>query len=123
MDMPDDHIVDDQIRMSVSEDVPPPVERRLRSQLADFRSRLSKPEAVVRRPARGWARLAAWWALGATGAAVVAVLVALTGLVLRPQASFAEVTTAVLAQPWVHVQTEATGQTVSETGEIGRAHV
>ncbi len=117
MDMPDDHIVDDQIRMSVSEDVPPPVERRLRSQLADFRSRLSKPEAVVRRPARGWARLAAWWALGATGAAVVAVLVALAGLVLRPQASFAEVTSAVLAQPWVHVRTAATDQTVSEKGE------
>jgi len=102
--------------MSVPEGVPLLVERRLRSQLADFRSRLSEARAGVTRPARCWEWPAAWWALGATGAAV-AVLVALAGLVLRPRTSFAEVTTAVLAQPWVHVRTAATDQTVSEKGE------
>ena len=116
MDMSDDRIVDDQIRMSVSEDVPPPVERRLRARLAGFRSGLSKPGPVVTRHARAWARPGAWWGLGAACAAVV-VLAALAGLVLRPQTSFAEVATAVLAQPWVHVQTAATDQTASEKGE------
>ena len=47
MDISDDRFVDDQIRKSVSDNVPPAVERRLRSQLADFRSRLSTPEPVV----------------------------------------------------------------------------
>ena len=111
MDMSDDRFVDDQIRMSVSDDVPP----RSRAPLALSTGRLSVTAARAEsRPwhdrARGWARPAAWWGLGATCAAVV-VLVAVAGLVLRPQTSFAEVTTAVLAQPWVHVRTVATDQT------------
>jgi hypothetical protein len=116
MDMPDDCTVDEQIRISVSESVPPLVEHRLRSQMAGLRSRLSQPCPAVTRPTRVWTRAVAWWGLGATGAAVV-VLAAVAGLVLRPQVSFAEVTTAVLAQPWVHLRTVAADQTASEKSE------
>ena len=104
MDISDDRSVDDQIRRSVSDDVPPAVERRLRAQLAGFRSRLNMPEPVTARRARGWARPAAWLGLGATCAAVV-LLVAVAGIIFRAQTSFAEVKSAVLEQPWVHVRT------------------
>ena len=113
MDVSDDRFVDNQIRKRVCDSVPLPVERRLRSQLADFRSRLSTPEPDVARRARGWARPAAWWGLGAT-CAVVVVLVAVAGLVLRAQTSFAQVTTAVLRQPWVHLRAVHADESVGE---------
>ena len=116
MDRSEDRIVDDLIRMTVSEDAPPPVERRLRAQLADLRSWLSQPDREMTRHARGWARPAAWWGPGVTGAAVV-IFAAVAVLVLRPQQRFAEVQTAVFAQPGVHARTVASDQTESEESE------
>src|SRR5437016_3483128 len=104
MDLSDDLVVDNQIRKHVSESVPEAVESRLRSQLAEFRTRLNTPEPAVARHARGWARLTTRWRLGATCAAVVA-LVAVAGLVLRPQAGLAEVKAAVLGKTWIHLRT------------------
>jgi hypothetical protein len=99
----DDHVVDDQIRAIVSDGPPLSVERRLRSQLADLRSRLSKSESPSAPVAVSRARPAAWWRLGAACAAAV-VLVAAISLFLRPQISFAEVQEAVLRQTWIHVR-------------------
>jgi hypothetical protein len=113
MNLADDRVVDDLLRKLVSDRAPLSVERRLRSQLADFRSRLSTPEPAVAIHARGRARPAAWWRLGAA-CAVLVVLAAVAGLVLRPQTSFAEVATAVLEQPWVHARTVHADQSVSE---------
>jgi hypothetical protein len=113
MDPADDRFVDDQIRKSVSDTVPPAVERCLRAQLAVFRSKLRTPDPVVARHPHHWGRPAAWWGLGATCAAVV-VLVLVPGLLLRPQTSFAEVTTAVLQQPWIHVRSVYSGDGESE---------
>jgi hypothetical protein len=113
MNLSDDRAVDDQIRMLVSDSPPLAVERRLRAQLADFRSRRSAPEPVVARYARGWSRPAAWWRLGATCAAAV-VLVTAVALLFRPQASFAQVQAAVLRQPWIHLRTVFADQSVSE---------
>jgi hypothetical protein len=113
MDVPDDDLVDNQIRESVRDSVPPPVEHRLRSQLADFRSRLSTPVPVVPRQARGWTWPAAWRRLGAA-CAVVVILVATAVLILRPQTSLADVANAVLGQRWVHVRTVDADQSVVE---------
>ena len=98
-----DHVVDNQIRKFVSTSVPVAVESRLRSQLADFRSRLSTQEPALARHAHGWVRLAAWWRLGATCAAVVALL-AMAGLVLRPQAGLADVKAAVVRADRIHLR-------------------
>lgn len=103
MNRPDDHVVDDQIRALVSDSPPLAVEHRLRSQVADCRLRLSKPESPAARRARVWAQLAAWRQLGAACAAAV-VLVAAIAFFFRPQISFAEVQAAVLRQPWIHVR-------------------
>ncbi len=92
---------------------PFPVERRAPSQPADFGSRWSTPGPDVARHARGWARPAAWWGLGATGAVVV-VLMAVAGLVLRPKDSLAQVKTAVLGKSWVHLRTVLADQGESE---------
>lgn len=113
MNLSDDRVVDDQIRKLVSDSAPLPVESRLRSQLADFRSRLSTPEPAMASYVRGWARAAEWWRLGATCAAAV-VLVASIALLFRPQTSFAQVQAAVLRQPWIHLRTVFADQSVSE---------
>jgi len=113
MDISDDRHADEQIRTSVSASVPPAVEHRLRSQLAGFRTRLSAAEPVAASPPRRWVRPAAWLGLGATCAAVLG-LVEVAGLLLRPRTSFAEVTTAVLAQPWIHVRSVYSGDAESE---------
>jgi hypothetical protein len=103
MSLPDDRLLDNQIRCSVASSVPTPVERRLRAQLADFRTRLAaKTPDATRHPPR-WVRSAAWWGLGATCAAAATVVT--VGLLVRPKSSFAEVTNAVLEQSWVHTKT------------------
>jgi hypothetical protein len=71
------------------------------------------PEPVVARHDRDRARLPARWRLGAT-CAVVLVLAVVAALVLRPQSSLAEVATAVLGRPWVHVRTVHPDQSVGE---------
>lgn len=114
MNRPDDHVTDDQIRAIVSDGPPLAVERRLRSQLADLRLRLSEPESPAAPSASGWARPAAWWRLGATCAAAV-VLMAAISLLMRPQTSFAEVQAAVLRQPWIHVRAQFADQSKSES--------
>lgn len=113
MDQSNDRVINNQIRQQVSDSVPPEVESRLRSQLAVFRSQLSSPKLAGTRPVRNWTRPAAWWRLGVTSAAVV-VLVAVAGLIFRPQTGFAEVTQAVLKQPWIHLRTVYSDQSIQE---------
>ena len=113
MDLSDDRVVDNQIRKLVSDSVPVAVERRLRSQLADFRSRLNTPEPARARHARGWTLLTARWRLGAT-CAVAVVLVALASLVFRAQTGLAEVKAAVLGKTWIHLRTVLADQSESE---------
>ena len=98
---PHDSRLDERIVTSLSGKVPAAVEERLRSQLADFRGRLvaSKPAAMEHTGT--WGR-PQWWGLGFAVAAVVAALVG--GLFLRSPASFADVTAAVFAKPWIHVE-------------------
>ena len=108
MSVPDDSVLDSQIRECVSDAVPPAVEVRLRARLADFRARLGASETTAATPDRR-TRLTTWWRLGLTCAAA-GLLVAVLGLLLRPRTSFAEVATAVLKQPWVHLRTARAGE-------------
>jgi hypothetical protein len=103
MNMTDDNAFDDEIRRSVSDSVPPDVESRLRARLADFRSGRSAPGAAGGHPARRW-EWPAWWGIGVACASAVALL-AIAPWLLGPRASFAQVTTAVLKQTWIHVRT------------------
>src|SRR4051812_27975082 len=105
MNTQDDNLLDDQIRQSISGAVPAPVDRRLREQLAEFRTRLNsadvRPGAVARRHGRPLLQ----WDLMAGCAAAVVLAVALA-LLLPTQHSLAEVAHAVLDQPWVHQRIE-----------------
>jgi len=104
MTMNDDNLLDDQIRKAASCAVPGSVDLRLRSQLAGFRSRLGESEPAPPRAAL-WKRHKWWWPGLASAAAVV--LAVLTALLLPRQASLAEVATAVLDQPWIHMRVVA----------------
>jgi hypothetical protein len=107
MSMPEDSIIESQLRECVSDAVPPEVEARLRARLAEFRSRLAGQDTGAAPPARR-ARLTAWWKLGLTCAAA-GLLVAALGLLLWPRASLAELAAAVLQQPWIHVRAASAG--------------
>ena len=112
MSMHDDSVLDSQLRESVSDELPLEVEVRLRDRLAEFRSRSSVRKTIVAAPAR-CTRMRAVWKIGLTCTAA-GLLVAVVGLSLRPRASFAEVTTAFLRKPWVHLRTTVAGEGESE---------
>jgi hypothetical protein len=108
----DDKAFDEQIKIALPDALPPSVEKRLQSQLAGFRARLSGSNIGVDSSARREAR-PVWRLLGAlcTAAAVLAAVVALS---LRPQIGFAQVAAAVLEKPWVHARTVEGGSQIGE---------
>jgi hypothetical protein len=103
MNAHDDRTIDEQIRASLPDTVPPLVEQRLRLQLSDFRSRLTALDRANDRPARLWAPPRRW-KIGLVAATAALALFAIN-LALRPSLGFAEVAAAVLRQPWIHVRT------------------
>lgn len=113
MEFPEDRTVDEEIRRRVIDSVPSVVEKRLRGQLAEFRSRLSLPEATSARPAGSWRSPAAWWKASAMCAAVL-VLILVGEFVLTPRSGFAEVQAALLKRPWVHLRSVGPDQAVGE---------
>jgi len=112
MNLSENDLIDEQIRNGVASDLPPDVDRRLRGQLAEFRSRFEAvvPARAAVFGARAWTRRR--WALGAIAGGLV--VLAPTVLILRPRDSFAEVTAAVLNQPWVHVRITEADQNLGE---------
>ena len=112
----DDSVLDSRLRECVSDTVPPAVESRLRARLADFRSGFCVRDSVAETPRRG-ITLTAWSRLGLVCAATGLIAVVL-GLLLRPRASFAEVATALLDQPWIHLRVTAAVQEHQEQSEL-----
>lgn len=106
----DDGHIDELIGRAMEDDVPADVERRLRSQLADFRTRLgSTDQPTMPRSARPRRRV--WRGVAATAAAAT-VLAAVAAWLLRPQVSLADVAAAVLQRPWIHAtETDEDGET------------
>jgi hypothetical protein len=113
MSLPDDSLLDGQIRAFTCDTVPPMVEARLRAQLADFRSRQCAPGSADATRGRGGA-WTAWWRLGVACAAAI-VLIAVAYPLLRPRTSFAEVAKALIERPWVHVRETGAGQGEEES--------
>jgi hypothetical protein len=103
MSMPEDSVLENQLRECVSDTVPPEVEVRLRARLAEFHSRLNARETVDATPGRR-ARLTMSWKLGLSCAAA-GLLIAALGLLLWPRTSLADVAAALFQQSWVHSQT------------------
>jgi hypothetical protein len=103
MNAADDHEFDEQLRSLAADAPPPSVARRLHARLDDFRARRD-PE----RPRITWRRIG-------FVCAAAAVLVAAVGLALRPRSSFAQVASAVLKRPWVHVRITESGRDVCES--------
>ncbi len=112
MSLSESDFLDDQIRNNVSIDLPPDIDRRLRGQLAEFRSRLeaATPQRAAMSIAPDWTRRG--WVLG-TVAAAAAALVSMA-IMLWPRDSFAEVVAAVLNQAWVHVRVMEADQCIYE---------
>jgi hypothetical protein len=121
MSEPDENVVDMQLRECLHDAVPAAVESCLRARLAEFRSGPSvrKPAAPTR---VGGLSRNVWSGLGLTCAAAVLCAV-VVGLLLRPRASFAEVASAVLKQPWVHVRYTTSGEHQSEVWFAPAKHV
>ncbi len=109
MRLTDDNGVDDQIRASVSDTVPPVVESRLRGKLLDFKSRLSAEPSNSR---VGLKRRA--WRVGITTCAAASLILAMAILLARPQIGFADVAKAVFDKPWIHMRITTNGQTEVE---------
>jgi hypothetical protein len=103
MTTPDDNSLDDQIRKVAAFAVPGAVDRRLREQLAVFRTRLSHAEPDTLRDVL-WKKPEWFWPGLASAAALV--LAVLAAIMLPRQTTLAEVATAVLDQPWVHLHTK-----------------
>ncbi len=108
----DDKAFDEQIKSALPDALPPSVERRLQSQLAGFRARLSGSNPGFESSARREAR-PVWRSIGVACTAA-AVLAAVLSLSLRPQIGFAQVAAAVLEKPWVHARTIEDGSQISE---------
>ncbi len=100
--------IDEMVGGLLTDDVPEQVGRRLRSQLADFRSRLAGKEALLMTRSVDFRRRV-WIGMAAAAATVLIVSGAL--LVMRPQVSFADVVAAVQLLPWIHISdTDVNGE-------------
>ncbi|HEV3299828.1 MAG TPA: hypothetical protein VG055_09305 [Planctomycetaceae bacterium] len=95
--------IDEQIRASLPDTVPPLVEQRLRMQLSNFRSRLTSMNRADDRRTPHWAQ-SRGWKIGLIAGAAALALVAIN-LAFRPSLGFAEVAATVLRQPWIRVRT------------------
>jgi hypothetical protein len=104
MNATDDHDFDEQLR-ALASDPPPEVARRLRARFDDFRMQhnAERPRLARRRLGFGFACAAA--------AAVMAAI----GLALQARPGFAQVASAVLKRPWVHVRISEGGRDVCES--------
>jgi hypothetical protein len=111
MNAPDHEQVDELIRKALPDQPPPDVAGRLRSQMAEFRTKLAA--AAPLSPCAGVWIGRARWGLGITAAAAVVAAI-VVALALRAETSFAEVAAAVLKQPWIHAQETFTGGKMSE---------
>ncbi len=100
--------IDEVVSSLLADDVPEQVRQRLRSQLADFRSRLAEKET----PLTAWSadfRRRVW--VGVAAVATTVLIVSGAFLVMRPRVSFAEVVAAVQRLPWIHVSaTDVNGE-------------
>lgn len=106
-----DRHIDERIASAMEDETPADVDRRLRSQLEDFRVKLGAAAHTTRRRS-GTAGRNVSWRVATTMAAGIA-LIAMTGWVFWPRVSFADVAAAVLEQPWIHTtQTEPGGKTL-----------
>jgi hypothetical protein len=112
MSLPDDGLLDDQIRAFTCDAVPPLVEARLRAQLADFRSQESALRSAIAASGRS-GRWNEWWRLALTCAAAILLILA-AGVFLRPRTSFADVAKALLDRPWVHMRVTRGGEAAGE---------
>ena len=104
---PDDSRLDERILTGLSGNLPAAVEERLRSQLVDFRRRLAAPYPIAVERGPLWVR-PRWWGLGIAVAALAPALA--IALFLRSPASLADVTSAVFAKPWIHVEITGLGR-------------
>jgi len=102
MNATDDHDFDEQLR-ALAADPPPEVVRRLRARLDDFRMQNDDERPRLARRRLGFA-----FAAPAAGMAAV-------GLALQARPSFAQVASAVLKRPWVHVRITEGGRDVGES--------
>jgi len=94
----------------MEDEAPADVDRRLRSQLEEFRVRLGAAAHTTRRRSSAAGRSVSW-RMATTVAAGIA-LIAVIGWVCWPRVGFADVAAAVLEQPWIHaVEAEPDGKT------------
>ncbi|MBC8355221.1 MAG: hypothetical protein H8E66_24870 [Planctomycetes bacterium] len=113
MNSQEDHDVDRLLHVVMDVDVPIDVEQKLRSQLSEFRSQTVLSDKSPT-PRQGIWSHRAWSGLAAT-ATVAIVLTAIVAWSLRPRTSFADVATAALKLPWIHVTTTHSNGESNET--------
>ena len=107
MNTEDNRHIDELIGNVLADDVPAEVDRRLRTQLETFRSALGEVNKSSVRPPRTLGRRVWFGASAAAAATIAAVLIWWS---LLPGVSLADVATAVLKQPWIHVaETDPSG--------------
>jgi hypothetical protein len=112
---PEDAQIDEEIRRTVASPPPPEVEQRLRAQLDGFRSRLRAEDERTTSQRRRWVSVPSQRLGLVASCAAAAILIAVAGVLFRPQTSFAEVTSAVLKQPWIHQKVSSSDQSAWET--------
>jgi hypothetical protein len=111
MNPSEDHLVDVCLLDHLEDDVPADVDRRLRSQLAEFRGRFAPAATVPSKQPRDRADRRLW---GAGVAIAVAAAIAVAVVVFQSPTSLADVANAVFAKPWIHLRITSTDGSVSE---------
>ena len=92
--------IDGLLEKALQDDVPADVERRLRSQMADFQARLCAGTVSLADRRKSPPQVMTW-CLGVCAAVIL--LAVLGNWILQPQKTFAEVAAALEQQPWIHV--------------------
>lgn len=111
MNTENDRNIDELIGSILEDHVSVNVERRLRSQLENFRRQLGEANSpVARNPMTPGRRV--WFGISLTAAAAIAAV--LISWSLAPGVSLADVAVAVLQQPWVHMTRIEPGGKTSE---------